>query len=90
MSRICEIFRSSRKQETYLYVDKARGLEDVPETLLAQLGEPIPVMVLHITPTRKLARADAELVLSSIEQQGYYLQMPPTAAQLLMRDGSRE
>ena len=90
MSRVVEIFRSSRKQETYLYVDKARGLEDVPETLLAQLGEQVPAMVLHITPTRKLARADAALVLASIEKQGYYLQMPPTAAQLLARDGSSE
>ena len=33
-----------RKQEMYLYVDKARGLEDVPEVLMSQFGEPEAVM----------------------------------------------
>jgi uncharacterized protein YcgL (UPF0745 family) len=88
MSRLCQIFRSSRKEESYLYVDKARGFEDVPADLMAQFGEPTPVMVLLLTPGRKLARANAAAVLASIESQGFYLQMPPTVAELLSRDGS--
>ncbi len=88
MSRLCQIFRSSRKEESYLYVDKARGFEDIPADLMAQFGEPIPVMVLLLTPGRKLARANAVAVLASIESQGFYLQMPPTVAELLSRDGS--
>jgi uncharacterized protein len=36
-----------------------------------------------------LARADAALVLASIHAQGFYLQMPPTAAELMARDGAR-
>ena len=89
MSLLCQVFRSARKQEMYLYVDKARGLQDVPETLLAQFGEPAPVMLLHLTPQYKLARADAAQVLTSIEIQGFYLQMPPTASELLAREGTR-
>jgi uncharacterized protein len=89
MSVLCQIFRSSRKQEMYLYVDKVRGLQDVPEALLDQFGEPVSVLILLLTPQYKLARADAATVLASIETQGFYLQMPPTATELLSRDGAR-
>lgn len=88
MKVLCEIFRSSRKEEMYLYVERARGLEDVPEVLMKQFGEPESVMTIMLTPERKLARADVAEVLDGIEQQGFYLQMPPTAAELLRRDGA--
>ena len=88
MKVLCEIFRSSRKEEMYLYVDRARGLEDVPDVLMRQFGEPESVMTLVLTPERKLARADVGEVLAAIGEQGFYLQMPPTAAELLRRDGA--
>jgi hypothetical protein len=88
MKLLCQVFKSSRKQEMYLYVDKARGLEDVPEVLMTQFGEPQAVMVLLLDPQRKLARADIVEVLADIAEKGFYLQMPPTPAQLLRRDGS--
>ena len=88
MKHLCQIYRSPRREEMYLYVDKARGLDDVPEALLRQFGEPEPVMTLLISPERRLARADATEVLAQIETQGYYLQMPPTADELLRRDGN--
>lgn len=87
--RLVEIFRGTRKAESYLYVDKAQGLADVPEVLMAQFGEPRSVMTLMLDPQRKLARANAAEVLAKIEEQGYYLQMPPTQAELLNRDGNR-
>jgi uncharacterized protein YcgL (UPF0745 family) len=87
--RLIEIFRGSRKAESYLYVDKQNGLADVPEVLMAQFGEPTSVMTMMLDSQRKLARANAAEVMAKIEEQGYYLQMPPTAAELLNRDGSR-
>ena len=86
MSLLCQVFRSAKKQEMYLYVDKSRGVEDVPDALLAQFGELAPVMILLLTPERKLARADTEVVLANIQDQGFYLQMPPTVAELLARE----
>lgn len=77
MTRICQIFRSSRRAEMYLYVDKARGLEDVPEALLRHFGEPLPVMVLALDAGRRLARVSVEEVLEAIAERGYFLQMPP-------------
>lgn len=88
MKRLCQLFRSPKKAEMYLYVDKARGLEDVPEPLLAQFGEPEAFMMIMLTAEKKLARADASQVLAQIEEKGFYLQMPPTTAELLRREGN--
>jgi hypothetical protein len=74
----------------YLYVDKARGMEDVPAALMERFGEPVEVMLLLLTPQRKLARVDVREVLEKIQEAGFYLQMPPTAAELLRREGSGE
>lgn len=86
MSVVCQIFKSARREEMYLYVEKSRGLDAVPEELLGRFGKAIPVMVLPLTPDRKLARADATDVLDNIAKQGFYLQMPPTPAELLARE----
>ena len=90
MKRLCEIFRSARKSEMYLYVDKKEGLSRVPESLLDRFGEPESVMSLILEPDRKLARVDAREVLQHIEEEGFFLQMPPTAAELLRRDGAHD
>ena len=88
MKIICQIYRSPRKQEMYLYVEKSRGLVDVPEVLLKQFGEPEERMVLVLTTEKKLARASSAEVMQQITDNGYYLQMPPTYAELLKRDGN--
>ena len=88
--RLVEIFSGSRKAEAYLYVDKADGLAEVPESLLEQFGEAKSVMTMVLDRERKLARAKAAEVLDKIDEEGYYLQMPPTMAQLMARDGSGE
>ena len=90
MKVLCQVFKSSRKEEMYLYVEKARGLADLPDELMAQFGEPRPVMTLLLNADKKLARADARQVLADIAEQGFYLQMPPTQAELLRRDGERD
>ena len=77
MKLICQVFKSSKKAEMYLYVDKKVGVERVPEALMEVFGQPEHAMVLLITPTKKLARVDTEKLLSEISEKGYYLQMPP-------------
>ena len=90
MSLLCQVFKSLRQEEMYLYVDRQEGLERVPATLLAKFGDPVEVMTLLLTPERKLARANAAEVLASISERGFYLQMPPTPEELLRREGSGE
>lgn len=77
MKRICSIYKSPRKREMYLYVDKREALARVPEGLLSAFGAPQHVFDMLLTPERKLAREDAAKVLENIEKQGYHLQMPP-------------
>ena len=80
MKKLCSIYRSSRVDQMYLYVDRGEDLARVPETLLARFGRPELAMTLALYPGRKLARADAGEVPDAIERQGFYLQMPPTEA----------
>ena len=77
MKRICSIYKSPRKNEMYLYVLKAEGLERVPEGLLPFFGTPVHAFDLVLSPERKLAREDIHKVLENIEKQGFHLQMPP-------------
>ncbi len=90
MKTLCQIFKSSRQEEMYLYVDREEGLERVPAALLARFGDPVEVMTLVLTPQRSLARANAAEVLESISERGFYLQMPPTPEELLRRESGGE
>ena len=73
----CWIYKSSRKDEMYLYLAREDAFEDLPEELMAQLGRPLTVMQLDLDPRRKLSRADVKEVINSLLTEGYYLQMPP-------------
>ncbi|MET1078001.1 MAG: YcgL domain-containing protein [Pseudomonas sp.] len=77
MKRICSIYKSPRRNEMYLYVEKKNALKLVPETLLTAFGPPIHSFDLVLSPERALAREDIHQVLANLEKQGYHLQMPP-------------
>ncbi len=74
---LVQVFRSAREEGLYLYVEKQEGMARVPDALLARFGKPESALLLMLTPERKLSRALASNVLSAIESQGFYLQMPP-------------
>ncbi|MFY0991954.1 YcgL domain-containing protein [Halomonas sp. C05BenzN] len=81
---LCEVFKSPRKEEMYLYVDKRRGLADVPEVLLERFGKPLPAMTLILSPDKRLGRAKAADVMAAIRDKGFYLQMPPAKEEYLL------
>ena len=66
----------------YLYVpyqaDETALLQNLPESLKALTGRLEKVLELELSPTRRLARASTEEVMVALEQQGFYLQMPPS------------
>jgi len=84
---LSSVYRCSKKEGMYVYVSKKEGLARIPSPLLKQLGETELAMTLLITPDKKLARAQAEDVLREIDDNGFYLQMPPSLKEL---SGSRE
>jgi len=77
------IYRSPKEQGLYLYVSQSENLSRVPDELLKRFGKPELAMTLLIRPGRKLARADATKVIHTIEEQGFYLQLPPQKENLL-------
>lgn len=81
---ICSIYRSKKKDEMYLYVDKTKALSLVPEALLKMFGKPEHRMDMLLTADKKLAKAKAEDILSNIDAQGYYLQMPPVREEYML------
>lgn len=72
----CAIYKSCKKQDTYLYLATKDDFSRVPESLLKLLGKPIYVMDLELSPERKLAQEDTEEVLSNLRGRGWHLQMP--------------
>jgi len=74
---ICSIYKSAKKDEMYLYVDKRDVLTAVPDELMAMFGTALHVMDMPMTEGRKLARVDVKKMLAGISDKGFYLQMPP-------------
>jgi len=77
MKIICQVYRSKREEGMYLYCRKEDGLNKVPEPLRQRFGVAEPAMVLLLDGSRQLARVDVQKVMANLDQQGYYLQMPP-------------
>ena len=58
---LCQIYRSSRQQEMYLYVEKTQGLAKIPADLLQRFGEPEAIMLVHLDGKRQLAQRKRRL-----------------------------
>jgi uncharacterized protein YcgL (UPF0745 family) len=73
----CNVYRSDKKAETYLYLCDEMDFDELPAELQQRFGEPSLVMRLELSPDRKLARTDVGKVLESLAEHGFYLQLPP-------------
>lgn len=80
---LCAIYRSTKRDQTYLYVEKKDDFSRVPEELLQGFGQPQFSMLINLGQREKLAAADIEKVKQSLLEQGYYLQVPPPMESLL-------
>ncbi|MFH7766484.1 YcgL domain-containing protein [Acinetobacter sp. BSP-28] len=83
----CSIFKSSKKDEMYLYIARPEAteneaevvnpLEILPEAMRVAFGRATFVMDLELTESRKLARVNVLHVIDSIETKGFFIQVPP-------------
>lgn len=80
---LCAVYKSSRKADTYLFVKKRDSFEDVPTALMDMFGVPQLVMVFPIAKRESLGMADIHRVRTAMEENGYYLQIPPPQVNLL-------
>ncbi len=74
----CQIFKSSHKPDTYIYLPAGAQFDSLPEELRRLFGRAEKVMAIELKENSKLAIADAGQVLREIREQGFYLQMPPS------------
>ncbi|MDA8479683.1 YcgL domain-containing protein [Citrobacter sp. Awk 4] len=79
----CVIYRSTKRDQTYLYVEKKDDFSRVSEELLKGFGQPQLAMILPLDGRKKLANADIDKVKQALAEQGYYLQLPPPPEDLL-------
>ncbi len=82
---LCDIYKSAKEEEMYLYVNKQEALTRVPEALLERFGKPVHVMTMLLQAQKKLARVDVERVLEQLQAEGFYLQLPPPKDDYMQR-----
>ena len=77
MSEInCYIYRCSSKADMYIYLAEKDDFACVPDELNKNLGTTQLTMELKLHKDKKLAKEDAELVMSNLQDKGFHLQMP--------------
>lgn len=81
----CFIYKSLKKDELYLYLDKKDDFSAIPDELFKSFGRLEFVMELELYPERKLARENIEKVIASLQNKGFFVQLPPT----LLNHGAR-
>lgn len=74
---LCDVYKGSKQPDLYVYVDRAQGLERVPEPLLKKMGEAKVALSFKLSADRRLAKEDPVKVIEAIRESGYFLQMPP-------------
>ena len=77
------VYKSSKQEQTYLYVGRENHFDDVPEGLITLLGELEFVLAVELHEERRLAQVDARDVMERLRENGYFLQMPPPKAGLI-------
>lgn len=81
---IVDIYRGERKEGLYLYLKNGTTLDTLPPELLKHSGKLTKAMTIALSKDKTLARADAVKVMAKIEEEGFYVQMPPTIADTYM------
>ncbi|UUO25207.1 hypothetical protein FGD67_19845 [Colwellia sp. M166] len=80
---LCSVYKSAKKAQTYLFINKRDDFSEVPEALMKMFGKPEMVTVLNLATKVKLGFADLTKVKESLVEQGYYLQITPKEEDLL-------
>ena len=72
----CAVYRSNKKDLTYLYLPESEDMSKVPEALLKMISPVERVLEFDLTAERRLAQESATEVLKLLKEQGWFLQMP--------------
>ena len=79
----CFVYRSNKQIGMYLYLVERDNFNKVPESLLKLLGDVNFSFEFDLSEDRKLVRFETAEVRRVLEENGYFLQMPPPKSELL-------
>lgn len=71
------VYKSQRKDDTYVYLAQRDAFTQLPEPLRTQLGPLRFVLEVALTPERQLARGDVAVVRENLAARGFHIQFPP-------------
>lgn len=77
------VYKSKKKADTFLFIEKRDDFNKVPEPLMTMFGQPHFVMIINLAKRTHLGAADINTLKEALSEQGYYLQLPPPEGNLL-------
>ncbi len=81
----CVVYKGKKRRDTYLFIEREGDFSRIPESLLNMLGELELVLSIELSEDRKLASADVSDVRKQLQEEGFYLQLPPKTYQSDMK-----
>lgn len=73
------VYRSRRRDGTYVYLARRDDFAVLPEPLRSSLGEVEFALEFALTPQRRLAQEDPAVVHRNLAARGFHVQFPPPA-----------
>lgn len=77
MKRLITVYRSAKVSGLYVFTERGKALDELPDELIGRVGELTIAVEFALTPERSLARSDPAAVTQALDEQGFYLQLPP-------------
>ena len=88
--KLSAVYKSLRKVDTYLYIQHKDDFSKVPQSLMQQFGEPQFVMQVPLDKRERVAGIHVDTLMQKLQDDGFYLQLPPTAQSLLKAHLTRQ
>ena len=77
---LAHVYKSPKRADTYVYLAARGDFGRIPESLRMQLGPLQFVLEVDLSPGRRLATEDPDVVRGNLVERGFHLQFPPSAA----------
>lgn len=74
---LCDVYRSSRKADTYIYLPHGEDFSELPDALVQGFGKAEKVLTINLTTRERLARLSVKELTEHLASDGFYLQLPP-------------
>ncbi len=71
------VYKSQRKADTFVYLARKDDFQCLPEPVRGQLGDLGFVLEVALTPERRLARENPDVVRANLASRGFHIQFPP-------------